>query len=302
MFSKTRLSGRHVLLVGLAVGLLVSTGSASVACPSDACQFTGFGVVRVAVNSDSNAGVRLDLNGRPQWSLATVGEGDFQIYDETLQANRLYIKKYGGLGIGTIDPKAMLEIVASNLNKAAYFEITNTSSGNYAVHAVTNGTGFAGRFESRNRSSVYPAISVTTEGAGTAILAETSGSNFAATFRGTGTSSRGVYISSATGLPGLLVIGGNKSAVVATSQGSRALYTEESSEVWFTDYGFGHLENGSAIISIDPLFAETVNLNQPYHVFVQAYGDAEIYVSQRTPTSFEVLLREGNAKIGRAHV
>ena len=60
-----------------------------------------------------------------------------------------------------------------------------------------------------------------------------------------------------------------------------------------TDYGFGQLEDGSAIITIDPVFAQTVNLEEPYHVFVQVYGDAEVYVSNRTPTQFEVHLRDG---------
>jgi hypothetical protein len=93
------------------------------------------------------------------------------------------------------------------------------------------------------------------------------------------------------------VAGGTKSAVVATHQGARALYTEEATEVWFADYGFGRLHNGRATIQIDPLFAETVNLDEPYHVFVQAYGDAELHVSQRTPTAFEVRLREGDLNV-----
>ena len=88
---------------------------------------------------------------------------------------------------------------------------------------------------------------------------------------------------------------GTKNAVVGTSDGSRLLYTEESTEVWFTDYGFGKLDDGAAIIPIDPMFAQTVNLeDEPYHVFVQVYGNAEVYVTGRTPTQFEVRLREGD--------
>ncbi len=56
----------------------------------------------------------------------------------------------------------------------------------------------------------------------------------------------------------------------------------------FSDYGFGQLEDGYARVEIDATFAETVNLSLPYHVFLQTYGDAELYVSNRTPTSFEV--------------
>ena len=103
----------------------------------------------------------------------------------------------------------------------------------------------------------------------------------------------GVYVSS-NGTYGLLVSGGTKNAVVRTDDGSRLLYSEESSEVWFTDYGFGRLQDGLADINIDPIYAQTVNLEAPYHVFVQVYGDAEVYVSERTTEGFVVRLRGGD--------
>jgi hypothetical protein len=102
----------------------------------------------------------------------------------------------------------------------------------------------------------------------------------------------GVTISSPSGSTGLVVYRGSKSAAVPTSDGDRLLYNEEATEVLFSDYGFGQLENGYARVEIDPTFAETVNSTLPYHVFLQAYGDAELYVSNRTPTSFEVWAAE----------
>ncbi len=113
MFSKVRFSGRQVLLVGMMVVMLAGVvgTAAPISCPSDACQFTGTGVVRVSINSDSDAGLRLDLSGVPQWSLATVSGGDFRIYDETGQVNRLYIKTdTGNVGIGTINPGFKLDV------------------------------------------------------------------------------------------------------------------------------------------------------------------------------------------------
>jgi hypothetical protein len=107
----------------------------------------------------------------------------------------------------------------------------------------------------------------------------------------------GVLIQTPEGKTGLSVSGGTKNAVVETDQGSALLYSEESSEVWFSDYGFGKLVDGTAQIVIDPLFTQTVNLTEPYHVFLQAYGDADIYVSNRTAQSFEVHLSEGNAAV-----
>jgi hypothetical protein len=106
---------------------------------------------------------------------------------------------------------------------------------------------------------------------------------------------KGVYISTPGGNTGLEVAGGTKSAVVSASDGARLLYTEESTEVWFTDYGFGKLDEGTAIIPIDPTFAQTVNLeDEAYHVFVQVYGDADVYVTNRASTQFEVRLRDGD--------
>ena len=47
-------------------------------------------------------------------------------------------------------------------------------------------------------------------------------------------------------------------------------------------------------IAFDPTFAETVNLTGKYHVFVQAYGDAELYVTNRTARGFDVVVRDGD--------
>ena len=108
----------------------------------------------------------------------------------------------------------------------------------------------------------------------------------------------GVTISTPAGKTGLTVGAGTKNAVVRTADGSRLLYTEESTEVWFTDYGFGKLEDGVAVVAIDPTFAQTVNLQEePYHVFVQVYGNAEVYVTDRTSTQFQVRLRAGDPNV-----
>jgi hypothetical protein len=132
-------------------------------------------------------------------------------------------------------------------------------------------------------------------GYGVAGLDSSTGGGWAGYF--TSATGSGVYISAPTGNTGLTVASGTKNAVVATDEGSKLLYSEESTEVWFTDYGFGQLEDGVAVITIDEVFAQTVNLDEPYHVFVQVYGDAEVYVSNRTATSFEVHLRDGDSAV-----
>jgi len=130
------------------------------------------------------------------------------------------------------------------------------------------------------------AAGASSQGAGVFGEATGSASNWAGRFYTD--SSQGVYISAPAGHVGLNVASGTKNAVVATDEGARLLYTEESSEVWFTDYGFGTVVDGEAMVTIDPLFAQTVNLTEPYHVFVQANGPAVIYVASTGPDSFTV--------------
>ncbi len=81
---------------------------------------------------------------------------------------------------------------------------------------------------------------------------------------------------------------GTKSAVVTVQDEQRKMYAMESPEVWFEDFGSGVLVNGVGKVTIDPLFAGTVNLNE-YHVFVTPLGDCKgLYVINKTATGFEV--------------
>jgi len=158
--------------------------------------------------------------------------------------------------------------------------IVDASSSGRALEVDNAGQGVAGVFRidnGQNSSSV--------------IDARTIGSGWAGEFTG---KSKGLKVTTDPGGAGLQVVGGSKNAVVGTPTGARALYSEEATEVWFTDYGFGRLEGGRTRILIDPGFAQTVSLDEPYHVFVQPYGDAELYVQERSPIGFVVKMREGN--------
>jgi len=190
--------------------------------------------------------------------------------------------------------------------------VTGTSTGN--ILTVTNsGTGGVGRFEITNTASNGAALFVQTNGGGAggsaagffqywhpessvgnALRAYSNGNDYTVYVRGIEAgefATKGMHISTQGGqalyvqggdvqIDQNVTVGGNhsvsgtKSAVVPTSQGNTTLYSEESSEVWFADYGFGRVENGAVTITIDPLFAETVNLDEAYHVFLQAYDDA----------------------------
>ncbi|MFQ6104076.1 MAG: hypothetical protein ACE5OP_07260 [Candidatus Glassbacteria bacterium] len=97
------------------------------------------------------------------------------------------------------------------------------------------------------------------------------------------------------------IASGTKSAVVRTaSSGHRLMYTIESSEVWFEDIGEGRLAGGRARIEIDPLFLETVTIDEknPMQVFVQlTSGEPMPTVVERGFDGFEVRVsdRESDA-------
>jgi hypothetical protein len=61
--------------------------------------------------------------------------------------------------------------------------------------------------------------------------------------------------------------------------------------------GKGARTAGRAFTSLDATFAETVSLGEPYHVFVQPYGKAELYVSRRAPEGFEVARLKGDKNV-----
>ena len=62
----------------------------------------------------------------------------------------------------------------------------------------------------------------------------------------------------------------------------------ESPQNWFEDFGSAQLVNGQATVPIEPIFAQTVNLTETYHVFLTPLGDCPLYVSGKTQTSFSV--------------
>ncbi|MCD4737668.1 MAG: hypothetical protein K8R89_00195 [Anaerolineae bacterium] len=68
-----------------------------------------------------------------------------------------------------------------------------------------------------------------------------------------------------------------------------SLYTVQSTENWFEDFGAASLKNGEAVVEIELLFAQTVNLSEDYHVFLTPLGDCHgLYVAEKTATSFTV--------------
>jgi len=83
---------------------------------------------------------------------------------------------------------------------------------------------------------------------------------------------------------------GSKSAMVSLRNGQMVdVFSMESPEVWFEDFGSGRLAGGAVTISLDSKFAQTVNLSSGYHVFITPEGDCKgVFVARKTDHGFEV--------------
>ena len=78
-------------------------------------------------------------------------------------------------------------------------------------------------------------------------------------------------------------------ASVDSGQRQVELYALQSPQNWFEDFGSGRLTSGTATITLDRTFAQTVDVLSDYHVFLTPAGDCRgLYISQKTATGFEV--------------
>lgn len=83
---------------------------------------------------------------------------------------------------------------------------------------------------------------------------------------------------------------GTKSRLVETDDYSdRLLYAYETPTPMFGDIGGGVIgEDGLCYVEIDDMFSETARTDISYQVFLQACGQGELYVSEKSPTHFVV--------------
>jgi len=68
----------------------------------------------------------------------------------------------------------------------------------------------------------------------------------------------------------------------------------ESPQNWFEDFGQASLTAGEAVVSIEPIFGQTVNLDDTYYVFLTPRGDfCSLYLAEASASSFTVRAKEG---------
>ncbi len=170
---------------------------------------------------------------------------------------------------------------ATGYTHGGHFTSSSTSgTGVYGIASAATGYTHGGDFTSSSTS-------------GTGVFGyayASSGTNYGVYGRTNSPSGYGVYSKGNMMVEGNQTVTGTKSAVVKLKNGeSVTLYAVEASENWFEDFGSSRLKDGKAVVQIDPTFAETVNTDVNYHVFLTPKGDCRgLYVTNETGTSFEV--------------
>ncbi len=104
----------------------------------------------------------------------------------------------------------------------------------------------------------------------------------------------GLFYGDVTIVGDLGVTGGKNAIAITQGHGPRLLYAGESPENWFEDLGTAQMADGAAVVAIEPIFAQTVDLNDEYHVFLTPIGQEAVllFVSAKGPAGFTVQGRD----------
>ena len=99
-----------------------------------------------------------------------------------------------------------------------------------------------------------------------------------------------VVSSSGVEINGNLRVTGTKNRLIETQNfGNLCLNAYETTGSWFGDLGRGIIDNtGVCYIYFDPKFIEAVNTNFDYNVFLQKYGQGDLWVEDKQHDYFVV--------------
>lgn len=225
---------------------------------------------------------------------AGVGAGNFAVWDNTAAAPRLVVGPTGNVGIGTTVPGAGLSMsggLTINGQGETLFSTQYQSVNSFAINAASTSNGNGWILYDYATGSWTPGfiqegglVGIGTAPGKTALNIYDDNSNqtpFAAGGKGT----------CVIDFSGDLICTGSKNAAVPVDGDSRwvAMSAIESPVNWFEDAGSARLENGVAVVELDPMFIQTVNTNMDYKVFPVPNGDCKgLYVTNKTAASFEV--------------
>lgn len=181
----------------------------------------------------------------------------------------------GNVGVGTGAPAYKLDAVSA-LGRTISGVNTVASSDLVGVYGETNTTPYWGY--------------------GTRGVGGYMGVRGDATLSGTGTR-YGVYGYAAGGTTnyamysaGNFTCSGTKAATVRTPEGPKELYSQESPELWFEDFGSATIQNGIAVVALASDYSQTVTVDasHPMHAFLTPNGDMGNWWVEYSGTTFIV--------------
>jgi hypothetical protein len=221
----------------------------------------------------------------PNWGIFYDDNADVMHIRTGPGGERLTINFGGLIGINNAAPSQALDVNGNiNTNSSVLAAGDVDASGNVNVGGAVSST-FSGTF---GTSAVTGQVLIANNTGGAQGLQVQNFSNpiggfTEAQFDGNGTAT---FFTDAFGNT---TAKGTKSAAVALASGAMVkVFSTESPEVWFEDYGFGQLNSGSARVTIDPSFVQTASMIG-YHVFVTPKGDCKgLYVTNEANGTFEV--------------
>jgi hypothetical protein len=225
------------------------------------------------------------------YASATTGT-NYGVYGTTASTSGYGM--YGYASATTGNTRAVAAMSNSTSGIAVYAVASATTGSNFGIYGETSSTSGVGvngiAYASTGTNYGISGANYSTSGRGVFGVAYAStGTNYGVFGESYSTSGYGVYYLG--GLAGT----GTKSAIVDTKDyGWRALYAVESPQNWFEDFGQATLTAGEAVVPIEPIFAQTVNLKKPYHVFLTPQdGFCSLYVTDKSSSSFTVRALEG---------
>ncbi|NQY28400.1 MAG: hypothetical protein HRT69_02905 [Flavobacteriaceae bacterium] len=290
--------GAHTLIWTYEKDFVGEDGLDSVAIDDISITGTDIGVIQIVDGNQGDGKILVsDASGNATWKDTTSGADD----DWTISGSDMYNTNSGNIGIGVTIPTRKLHIENSVAgNSVLYVENKDGStSKSYAIHGVTmalDQKGAAGVFGESLQGGDHE-MGVKGDyrlwGAAVAGIGYGVTDDDMATLQDYGvwgaidfSDGVGVYalnkdLTAGTAYGAYVdgnfaVVNGTKSGSVPTSKGNQLVYSMESPEIWFEDFGTGKLINGQVHINLDELFHETIIINDkhPMHVFIQEQGNS----------------------------
>jgi hypothetical protein len=198
---------------------------------------------------------------------------------------------YGNASQATGTTYGVYGLSDSNAGTGVYGNASQTTGTTYGVYGRSNspnGKGVSGIATATTGPS-YGGYFQTPSGSGIAVYGEataTTGYTYGVYGKANSTDGYAVYYEGDIGGTGLM------RSLVQTSRGRTALDAHTTAGSWVEDFGEGRLVSGRSRVDLDPVFLETVSIdeNNPMKVFVQLHDeDCKGVAVKKGTTGFEVI-------------